>query len=93
MDLMTKKKTPATPPPPPAPPLDDEVPDEDPKVYPSRKNTRYLAIPLSLHKIIEQYAKDHSKRYDKKSVSWAGRILLLKALTAEGLYPPEESAS
>jgi hypothetical protein len=54
------------------------------KRFPSRENTRYVGLPIHLYELVEQFAKDHSDEYDEKSISWAARILIHKALTAEG---------
>jgi hypothetical protein len=88
MSSMAKKKTPSQQPP------SEEAPDEGAsKRYPSRDKVRYVALPLNLHTVLEQYARDHSDEDDEKSISWAARVLLKKALTTEKRWPPPKDAS
>jgi hypothetical protein len=82
MSLMSKKKRPT-----------DGTPEgEGKKRYPSRENVRYIAVPLKYHEALERYAREHSNEDEKKSVSWAARVMLRLGLTGKGLWPlpPEE---
>ena len=60
------------------------------KRYPSRENTRYVAIPKALYEALEQYAKARSDEDERKSVSWAARVLIRRGLTDEKMWPPPE---
>lgn len=66
---------------------------EEQKRYPSRENTKYVALPINLYRALEQYAKDHSTEDDDKSISWAARVAVRKFLTEEGVKipPPPKS--
>lgn len=59
------------------------------KRYPSRENTKYVAIPLELHEALQAYADSRSDEDDKKSVTWAARVAIRKFLTDIGLWPPK----
>lgn len=57
----------------------------------SRENTRYLALPVKLYELLEQYAADQSDEDTKRSISWAGRKAVRKFLEEEGyLGKPKE---
>ena len=58
------------------------------KRYPSREKTRYVALPLDLYAVLEQFARSRSDEDDQKSVSWAARVAVRRFLTGEGLWPP-----
>jgi hypothetical protein len=60
---------------------------------PSREKLRYVALPLDLHAALVEYAADHSDEDDDKSISWAARVLLKKALTAEDRWPRKPKKS
>jgi hypothetical protein len=53
------------------------------KRYPSRENTKYVGIPVKLWHRLKHYAEGHSTEWDEKSISWALRNLLAKALEEE----------
>lgn len=61
----------------------------DPKRYPSREKTRYVAVPAQIHEALKEYARKHSDQDDEKSISWAARRLLREALERAGLWPPK----
>lgn len=65
---------------------------EGKKRYPSRENTRYLAVPRAIYEALERYARSRSDEDEAKSVSWAGRVAIRKFLTAEGFWPPPPEA-
>jgi hypothetical protein len=52
--------------------------------YPSRDRVRYVGVPLDIDELLAEYAKVHSTIDDVKSKNWAARVLLRKALAAEG---------
>jgi hypothetical protein len=79
MGLMSKKKPPEEPP-----------EGGGKKRYPSRENVRYVAVPLALHRALELYAEKHSNEDEKKSVSWAARVMIRRGLVGEGLWPLPE---
>lgn len=58
--------------------------------YPSRDLVKYVGLPLNLYRALEEYADEHSDEDDRKSVAWAVRALVRKALLAEGrkIHPP-----
>lgn len=75
------------------PPADSPSPGDDPgpkKRPPSREKVRYVAIPVALYQLLEQYAADHSDQDDAKSISWAARKGLRTFLENAGyrLQPP-----
>lgn len=81
---MSKKK----------PPADEQPPDKKggKKQYPSRANTKYLAVPKRYYEALEKYAAEHSDEDDEKSVSWAARVAIRAFLTEAGLWPPPADA-
>lgn len=66
-------------------------PDDGPKRYPSRENTRYVGLSVELYELVKKYAADHSDADEEKSISWATKRLIRKALTAEGYIKPPQS--
>lgn len=91
MDLMAKRANKSDDPPEPAP--DEQPNDEASKRYPSRENVRYLALPVELYEAIGRFAQAHSDEDEKRSISWAGRRLVRKALSDEGFWPPPRPKS
>jgi hypothetical protein len=74
-------------------PKREQAPADPPKQsYPSRKNTRYVALPRKLHEALTDYARKHSDEDDTKSISWAARKAVRKFLIEEG-YSPEDLIS
>lgn len=61
--------------------------DEPPKkpVYPSRLNTKYIAVPKHYFDALAEYARDHSDADDEKSISWACRVAIRRMMEAEGI--------
>jgi len=45
------------------------------KRFPSRDRVKYLGVPVAFHEALERYADAHSTEFDRKSVSWAARVL------------------
>ena len=51
---------------------------------PSRENTRYVGLPLTLYTALQKYAEDHSDEDTKKSASWAARVAIRRFLKDAG---------
>lgn len=62
---------------------------DKPKRFPSRDRVRYVGVPLDLDELLTKYAEAHSTIDDQKSKNWAARVLLRKALAAEGYTAPK----
>lgn len=77
------KTTPKRRPPPAASPspADNPRPKKRP---PSRERVRYVALPVALYQLLQQYAADHSDQDDAKSISWAARKGLRTFLESAG---------
>lgn len=88
MQTMSRKK-----PIPQAAPEGDEPPK---KRYPSRDAVKYVGLPLRMYRALERYAEEHSTEFDRKSITWAARVLFGPVLDATGLMEPlgeEDDAS
>jgi hypothetical protein len=61
--------------------------DTDKPRYPSRENTKYLAVPKEWYELLEEYAKERSDADTAHSVAWAGRVAIRKFLVEIGKLP------
>jgi hypothetical protein len=58
---------------------------KEPKRYPSRENTRYVALPLSMYEILESLGAR-----EERSTSWIARKAIREFLERQKLLPPQQ---
>lgn len=86
MQTMSRKK--------PTPKADPPAGEEPPKKrYPSRDAVQYVGIPNRMYRGLKKYAEQHSTEYDRKSITWAARVLFGPFLESLGLIDDEPEDS
>ena len=70
-----------------APLAEVQTPETPKTVYPSREKIRYVGLPHDLYAMIKRLARQKSSQYDKKSATWAARLVVIEGLKALKLWP------
>lgn len=61
-------------------------PDDKPVRYPSRENTRYVAVPLAMYEVLKRIADA-----DERSTSFVARKAIREYLEKLKMWPPSDT--